>query len=284
MGMIKDTEGGNFGGYSEELGGGTPVGGHFGGESGRVGWDKRGRPGHREEQPRTNDGKFTYNSVNGKETVYDGRGKTVNPLLTGGKNGVYIDDVKDKQGNVVQQGVKSQFQQKSGSLYDQYKGKFYQQKSMMASKEGKKKYVIKLSANDIWECAKYSINAKTGEFDTSKSSKAQKAGLTAEAHNWDETKKGAPGKLGQAAKKEAKQTQAEQFVKTEDGAIARFKDNNAAAGMAGKLGIKKNPQLQHTPSQISQARKIMLQAGFDTSAFTDEQIDAVMDQYISFGN
>ena len=283
MGMIKDTEGGNFGGYKEEHGGGTPVGGHFGGPSGRVGWKERGEPGHRDEQPRTNDGKFTYNSVNGKQTIYDGRGKTVNPLLTGGENGVYIEDYKDKQGN-TQQGIKSQFQSKSGSLYDKYKGKFYQKGSMLATKEGKKKYVIKLSANDIWDCAKYSINAATGEFDTSKSSKAQKAGLTAEAHNFDETKKGAPGKLGQAAKAEAKKTGQEQFVKTETGAIARFKDNNAAAGMAGKLGIKNSPQLAHTPAQIKQARTMMLQAGFDTSNFTDEQIDAVMDQYITFGN
>ena len=68
---IKDTEGGNFGGYEEALGGGTPKGGIWGGRDGRVGWDNRvkaGETGHREEQPRTSDGKFTYNSVNGKET------------------------------------------------------------------------------------------------------------------------------------------------------------------------------------------------------------------------
>jgi len=46
----------------------------------------------RDSQARTQDGKFTYNSVEGKETKYPGRGKTVPPTLTGGKNGVYIDE------------------------------------------------------------------------------------------------------------------------------------------------------------------------------------------------
>lgn len=268
MGMIKDTEGGNFGSYKEYNGGGTPVGGHFGGQSGRVGWKERGEPGHRDEQPRTNDGKFTYNSVNGMETKYDGRGKTVNPLLTGGENGVKIEDVK------------GQFQAKSGSLYDKYKGKFYQKKSMMVTKEGKK-YVIKLSANDVWEAAKYSIG-KDGEFGTSK--RAQKAGVVAESKTFDETKKGAPGKLGTAAKAEAKKTGQEQFVKTESGAIAKFNDDNSAAGLAGKLGLKSKDasQLKHSPAQIKQVRDMMLKAGFDVSSYTDEQIDNVVDQYVTF--
>lgn len=272
MASIKDTEGGNFGGYKEYNGGGTPVGGHFGGQSGRVGWKQRGEPGHREEQPRTNDGKFTYNSVNGMETKYDGRGKTVNPLLTGGENGIKIDDVK------------SQFGAKSGNLYDNWKGKFYQKGSMKATKEGKK-YTIKLSANDVWECAKYSINAKTGEFGTS--ARAQKAGVTAESQNWEQTKMGAPGKAGTAAKALAKKTGEEQYVQTQDGGIAKFKDNNSASGMAAQLGIKGkaiNSNLKHTPSQIKQVRDMMSQAGYDTTGFTDEQIDAIVDQYISFGS
>lgn len=270
MGMIKDTEGGNFGGYKEENGGGTPVGGHFGGPSGRVGWKERGEPGHRQEQPRTNDGKFTYNSVNGMKTEYDGRGKTVNPLLTGGENGIKIDDVK------------GQFAAKSGSFYDKWKDKFYQKGSMKATKEGKKHYKIVLSANDIWEAAKYSIG-EGGEFGTSR--RGQKAGLSAESQNWDETKRGAPGKAGAEAKQLAKKTGEEQYVKTQDGGIAKFKDNNAAAGMAAKLGIKGkaiNSNLQHTPAQIKQVRDMMSQAGYDTTGFTDEQIDAVADQFISF--
>lgn len=53
------------------------------------------------EQPRTDDGKFTYNSVNGKDTKYEGRGKTVPPTLTGGKNGIYIDEeVADEKGKM----------------------------------------------------------------------------------------------------------------------------------------------------------------------------------------
>lgn len=91
----KDNESG-FGEYKEAPGGGTPVGKgtkHPEG-AGRGGYNNAGRPGHREsDQPRTEDGKFTYNAVNGKElkeiSKVDGhsRGTTIPPTLTGGENG-----------------------------------------------------------------------------------------------------------------------------------------------------------------------------------------------------
>ena len=66
---IKDTEGSGFGQYSEANGGGSPKGGVFGGQSGRVGWDERVQRGevkdseHRSDQPRTDDGKlYKYHS------------------------------------------------------------------------------------------------------------------------------------------------------------------------------------------------------------------------------
>ena len=154
---IKDTEGGNFGNYDEANGGGSPKGGVWGGQSGRVGWDERQKAGelkqgdHRQDQPRDNQGHFTYNSVNGKETKYESRGKTVNPLLTGGDGTILIEDAK------------KQFASKSGSLYDKYKDKWYQKGSELISKNGRK-YNVKISANDIWEIARVSFDIKTGSF------------------------------------------------------------------------------------------------------------------------
>lgn len=196
---IKDTEGGNFGNYEEGKGGGTPRGGVWGGKSGRVGWDERDKSGelpqgaHREEQPRTKDGKFTYNSVNGKETKYESRGETVNPLLTGGKNGVKIEDAK------------KEFSDKSGSLYDQYKDKWYQKGSELIQKEGRK-YKVSISANDIWEIARVSFNV-------------QKGGFEYEAENFDKAKKGRRSNPELISIKEAKKNKGETFVTDAQGGI-----------------------------------------------------------------
>lgn len=286
MASIKDTEGGNFGGYKEYNGGGSPKGGIWGGANGRVGWDERKKQGevsegeHRDEQPRTKDGKFTYNSVNGKETKYDGRGETVNPLLTGGENGVYIKDV-DKRGK-THSGVETQFKNKAGELYDKYKGKWHPAGGMKVTKEGKK-YTIKIAANDVWELAKYRFDIKTGEF-AGKFNKRKGIDVKSESEQFAQTKKGAPGTAGTIAKKEAKKTGEEQYVKDMAGGIAKFKEAGGAAGMAGKLGLKakKDVALKHTPAQIKQVRDLMFKAGYDTSAFTDEQIDAIADDYVSF--
>ena len=286
MASIKDTEGGNFGGYEEYHGGGSPKGGIWGGRSGRVGWSNREKEGevaegeHRDEQPRTADGKFTYNSVNGKETKYDGRGETVNPLLTGGENGVYIKDV-DKRGK-THQGVETQFKNKSGEIFDKYKGKWHPAGGMKVTKEGKK-YIIKIAANDVWELAKYRFDIESGEF-AGKQNKRKGIDVKSESEQFEQTKKGAPGVAGTLAKKEAKKTGQEQFVKDMSGGIAKFKDASGAAGMAGKLGLKakKAMALKHTPAQIKQVRDLMFKSGYDTSSFTDEQIDAIVDDYISF--
>lgn len=188
MTSIKDTEGGNFGGYKENLGGGTPVGGVWGGPSGRVGWDERGRPGHRQEQPRTKDGKFTYNSVNGKETIYESRGKTVNPLLTGGENGVYIDEME------------KQFSEKKGNLYEKYKGKLWQRNAELITKEGSK-YKVKLSNESIWNIARKSFDISKGEF-------------TGESSTFETSKSGRHGKEEKAAIAEARKGKGETLVKS----------------------------------------------------------------------
>ena len=259
---IKDTENSNFGNYDEANGGGTPRGGVWGGRSGRVGWQEREDSGdlpegaHREEQPRTADGKFTYNSVNGKETKYDGRGKTVNPLLTGGENGIKIDDVK------------SQFSAKSGNLYDKYSGKWYQKGSEKITKQGKK-FVTKISSDDVWEIAKYSFDISKGEFG-------------GEGKAFEQSKSGRSNKEEIAAKGLAQKTNQEQFVKTDTGSI-KIKGEGGLQKMFKKLkdGIG-GSQLKHSPEQIAAVRNLAAQQGLDFSAFTDEQIDQVADDFLTF--
>ena len=230
MTSIKDTEGGDFGKYDESKGGGTPRGGVWGGKDGRVGWDEREKSGelpqnaHREDQPRTNDGKFTYNSTNGKETKYESRGKTVNPLLTGGENGIKIEDAK------------KEFANKQGSLYDKYKDKWYQKGSELITKEGKK-YSVKLADNDIWEIARVSFNI-------------QKGGFEHEAENFQQTKTGRRSKFEKTAIQQAKQNKGETFVQ------------NAQGGIQQKAGSGQGQQLttgipfQLNPSIISKFRKL----------------------------
>ncbi len=199
MNTIAETEGGNFGNYGEDNGGGTPVGGKYGGRDGRVGWEKRVSAGEtngtRDSQPRTSDGKFTYNSVNGKETEYDGRGKTVNPLLTGGKNGIMIDDVKQ------------QFANHSGEYYEKFRGTFYVKGSKKVA-EGKGKYIIRISGEDVIEIARYSIDAKSELFKGK-----SKKGVVSEANVWDQVAKGRRTSHDNLSIKEAKKQGEEKFSK-----------------------------------------------------------------------
>lgn len=221
MTSIKDTEGGNFGHYKEHKGGGTPRGGVWGGKSGRVGWDEREKSGelpqsaHREDQPRTNDGKFTYNSVNGKETKYESRGETVNPLLTGGENGVKIDDAKQ------------QFASKQGSLYDKYKDKWYQKGSELITKEGRS-YKIKLAQNDIWEIARVSFNLQEG-------------GFTTEAQNFANSKSGRHSKEEKEAIQEAKKNKGETFVKDNTGALQQKAGSGQGQQLSTGITFQLNP-------------------------------------------
>lgn len=230
MTSIKDTEGGNFGNYKEYNGGGTPRGGVWGGKDGRVGWDEREKSGelpqnaHRQSQPRDKFGHYTYNSVNGKETKYESRGKTVNPLLTGGDGTIKIEDAK------------KEFSDKQGSLYDKYKDKWYQKGSEMITKEGKK-YTVKLSANDIWEIARVSFNIQTGAFNY-------------EPENFDKSKAGRHSKEEKVGIQEAKQNKGEAFVKNVQGGIQQ----KAGSGQGQQLttGIP----FQLNPAIISKFRKI----------------------------
>ena len=221
LNAIKDTEGGGFGQYSEENGGGTPRGGVWGGKSGRVGWDERQKSGelpqnaHRQKQARTSDGKFTYASVNGKETKYESRGKTVNPLLTGGVNGIKIEDAKQ------------QFASKQGSLYDKYKDKWYQKGSELITKEGRS-YKIKLAQNDIWEIARVSFNLQEG-------------GFTTEAQNFANSKSGRHSKEEKEAIQEAKKNKGETFVKDNTGALQQKAGSGQGQQLSTGITFQLNP-------------------------------------------
>ena len=274
--QLKETEGGNFGNYKEARGGGTPVGQPWKGRNGRIGWENREKSGevggadHREDQPRTGDGKFTYNSVNGKglsPASDPTRGETVNPVLTGGKNGVYIEDFANRSQKAQQrtrsykEGLKQQLQAKSGSLYDEYKGKAFQKKSMKATKEGKK-YTLKISENDIWDIMKV-FDVSKGEFQ-------------GESENWI-TKQGAPGKAGTEAKKFAKKTGQEQYVLNKDESIKQIGEKQLA-NLDRSLKKFAGPQLNHGIAAINQVRKQMKDAGYDVDQYTDEQIDQILTQ------
>ena len=312
---IKDTEKSGFGEYKEYNGGGSPKGGGWGGQDGRVGWKKRVANGevkggeHRQNQPRTDDGKFTYNSVNGKETKYESRGETVNPLLTGGVNGIKIDEVE------------KQFKAKSGDLYDKYKDKWYQRGSKMITKEGKKLKTV-IAKDAIWDLARVSFDIKKGEF-------------TGEGKVWEKAKVGARSMEEKAARKQAHTAQEETFVKdpATGGIATHAKTANSGAAkpstgiafntpfmkLAANRAAKKalatkmtksqvmqavqpsssfvsaaapqqpkpaqpaKPALNHTPQEFAQLRQSLIAKGADANKVnkaTDAMLDALWDKLV----
>lgn len=271
-------QGATFGQYSEAHGGGTPAGGDFGGRGGRVGWNERKESGehapsdnpHRAEQPRTSDGKFTYNSVNGKETKYDGRGKTVNPLLTGGENGVKISEAKE------------QFQNRKGSLFDKYKSIYYQKGSEKAGWTGKK-FSTKIASNDIWDLAKYSFNVEKGEFggktfterqmkNYERKNPGQKLeNVASESSIWDKVKRGMRNKREALAGNFANKRGKEAYVTFEDLTNEIYKqgyfdNNNPSMKLINKFAqtnptnmLKAGPQAPTTNVNLGQLGNIASQ-------------------------
>lgn len=87
-----------FGTFATSTGGGEPI------AKGKKWTNEKRDP----DQPRTSDGKFTYNAVNGKplkdisKSHNESRGTTIPPTLTGGVNGVrYYKGKEDKNGHVT---------------------------------------------------------------------------------------------------------------------------------------------------------------------------------------
>lgn len=94
---IKEKQG-KFGDYSTSTGGGEPI------AKGKKWTDEKRDP----DQPRTDDGKFTYNSANGKplkdvsKVHGKSRGTTIPPQLVNGQNGIrYYKGKEDKNGHVT---------------------------------------------------------------------------------------------------------------------------------------------------------------------------------------
>lgn len=184
---IQDTKGGNFGKYQEAVGGGaSPEAKDPQQRAPGVNSDYR-KNNNDTMQPRTEDGKFTYKSVNGESInpkYGPSRGKTVNPLLTGGENGVMIDDVE------------TEFANQSGKYWDKYKDKWYTKGGEIVTSGDFKTHV---AADTIWNVAKRRYDSVKGEFES-------------ESSVFGETKKGRPGKEEQAAKQQAQANGEEQAV------------------------------------------------------------------------
>lgn len=267
---IQETKGGNFGKYDEGNGGGTPIGGIYGGGHGRGIWKKAGSPGHRESQPRTSDGKFTYNSVNGKTiSTEESRGKTVNPLLTGGVNGIKIDDVE------------KEFANKSGAYWDKYKDKWYNKGGeIVLGAEGK----TRVAADAIWEVAKRKYDEVEGEFKE-------------ESTVFSQVKSGRKSLDEKAAAQKAQKTGKETFVKDKTSGGIKIKPGTqiplpkakAPASSSVKPWKKVSTPstgstlptssgFTHSADELAQGRQTLINGGFDVSNLTDEQLDQLWDQ------
>lgn len=237
---IQDTENSGFGKYDENTGGGaSPEPWEPGTHGHGVNSDYR-QENNDTWQPRTSDGKFTYKSVNGKsiDPQYGpSRGKTVNPLLTGGVNGIMIDDVEQ------------QFYNKSGKYYDKYKDKWYQKGSeyilMSQGKHHKAGFATRVAGDAIWNVAKQIYNEVTGDFggdikfkhgigkdrDNPISYKIGSGyGGKEESKTFQEGKRGAPAPEEKAAKQLAQATGQEQAV-----------IDKSSGGIKLKPGVKLTP-------------------------------------------
>lgn len=185
---IQDTAGSGFGQYKEGVGGGASPNGKSSPADHGHGVNSDYRQDNNETmQPRTGDGKFTYKSVNGEsiDPKYGpSRGKTVNPLLTGGQNGIMIDDVVND------------FAAQKGNYWDKYKDSWYQKGSEVVTTGD---FKVHVSAEAIWDVAKRRYDKVTGEFE-------------GEHDVFGETKKGRRGKEEKAAIQQARINDSEQGV------------------------------------------------------------------------
>ena len=192
---IQDTKDSGFGQYQEGVGGGSsPEAKDPNQRAPGVNSDYR-KQNNDTMQPRTDDGKFTYKSVNGQsiDPKYGpSRGKTVNPLLTGGENGVKIEDVE------------TQFANKSGAYWDKYKDKWYTKGGEVVTTGD---FKTRVAADTVWNVAKRKYDTVKGEFE-------------GESSVFEETKKGRSSKEESAAKQQAQASGEEQAViNQETGAI-----------------------------------------------------------------
>lgn len=291
---IQETNNSGFGKYDEGVGGGASPSPLKPGTHGH-GVNSDHRKEHNDTmQPRTDDGKFTYKSVNGQsiDPKYGpSRGETVNPLLTGGKNGVKIDDVQDD------------FAQQSGNYWNKYKDSWYTKGGEMVLQSGKK-WQTRVAGATIWEIAKRRYDKVKGEFE-------------GESSTFEETKKGAPGIEEKAAKQMAKTTGQEQAVisqktggiKLKPGAkpvsmpapkpqptvgqpvapspvIPTVPGEGDTAGVQPTATTSGNglaqTQSKYTDDQLAQAKQLFADNDIDVSGLTPRELDDYIDKYIDF--
>ena len=286
---IQDTKGGNFGKYDENIGGGgSPNGSSKPSDHGHgVNSDYR-KSNNDTMQPRTDDGKFTYKSVNGKsiDPKYGpSRGKTVNPLLTGGENGVMIDEVE------------KQFKAKSGAYWNKYKDSWYQKGGEKVTLD-KSKWKVKVSGDTIWNVAKRRYDSVKGEFE-------------AESSVFDESKSGRRNMEEQAAIQKAQAGNQEEYVTDQNTGGIKLQPsavvNQVLAQPAPQQGANvgntpiipaqpqgqvqqpqaqvkpapAQPQLQHSAQQIKNLRQQLAASGVPQAkidALTDAQLDKLWDK------
>lgn len=282
---IQETIGSNFGNYAEYTGGGASPNPSKPGTHGHGPNSDHRQQNNDTMQARTKDGKFTYKSVNGEKINPEygpSRGETVNPLLTGGKNGVKIEDVE------------TDFANQSGSYWNKYKDQWYTKGGEIVTTDLK----TRVAGETIWNVAKRMYDKVKGEF-------------MGESSTFDYAKRGRVGKEEQLAKQQVQATGQEQAVinpttggiKLKPGATPIAKPLPKAPTVAPRPTPTIAPQptptpvipttpgqapaptasLKHTLEQLKQARQVLEDNGQDTSGYTDEQLDQVVDDYIDFG-
>ena len=285
---IQDTEGGNFGKYQEGTGGGHPFeAGNTNTRTTRENGKKRQAENPKTNQPRTADGKFTYKSVNGKsiDPKYGpSRGKTVNPLLTGGDNGVYIREstydhdvysngyLIHKKGETIkasEHNVEEDFAEQSGAYWDKYKDKWYETGGKIITVD----LSTQVSSDAIWEQAKKAYNEELKEF-------------MGESEDWFETKFGKKSKTEQAAIEQVQKTGKQAPVIGADGGIEKYvKGGNKA--VKDFIQSKKQPVSAPVsqPSKPAEPVSAPAQAPVKedkpwgkTGTFTESQKDAFVEE------
>ena len=218
---IQDAKDSGFGNYQEGVGGGgSPKAKDPTKRAPGVNSDYR-QSNNNTMQARTKDGKFTYKSVNGQsiDPKYGpSRGKTVNPLLTGGENGIKIEDVE------------SEFADQKGEYWDKYKDKWYSKGGEFVVGDDWK---VRVAGDAIWNVAKRRYDSVKGEF-------------ASESEVFSETKKGRPGKEEAAAKQKAQASGEEQAVISQKTGGIKLKPGTVLVKPEPK---KSEPQPAEKPAQ-----------------------------------
>lgn len=281
---IQDTEGGNFGNYKEATGGGHPFEhGNSNTRTTRENGKTREAENPTTSQPRTDDGKFTYKSANGKsiDPKYGpSRGKTVNPLLTGGENGVMIED--------VEKGFKSQ----SGSYWDKYKDKWFTKGGKVVTQG----LSTKVSAQTIWALAKQKYDVVKGEFEGESENWSTKGGKKSAAEKEAIQKVKATGEQQYAIDKATgaietkggmakaikefvdKKTQPKEEIPAQTPAQAPAAEAPAPAPDTSKMPWGKSGKFSVKDSDTARANiKEMMGGEYDEEFWTDDVLEEFME-------